>query len=104
MGSSVFYKEFILKRHPENPIIKPRDFPGAGAVCNCGQTMTKSYILAPEELYEQCGRVPNVVFPCGAIADYDKDEIRLYYGAADTCIGLATGSLSGLINACLKGL
>ena len=66
--------------------------------------MTKSYILSPEEPYELCGRVPNVVFPCGAIADYDKDQIRLYYGAADTCIGLATGSLRELIDACLKGL
>lgn len=66
--------------------------------------MTKSHILAPEELYEQCGRVPNTVFPCGAIPDYDKDQIRLYYGASDTYIGLAIGSLSRLIDACLKGL
>lgn len=65
---------------------------------------TRSHILSPCEPYEQCGRVPNVVFPCGAIADYSKDQIRLYYGAADTYIGLATGSLSELVDACLKGL
>ena len=56
------------------------------------------------ERYEQCGIVPNVGFSCGAIADYDKDRIRVYYGGADTCIGLATGSLSELIDACLRGL
>lgn len=65
---------------------------------------TRSQILAPYEPYELMGKVPNVVFTCGAIADYDKDQIRVYYGAADTCICLATGSLSELINACLKGL
>lgn len=66
--------------------------------------MTKSPILAPCEPYEQCGRTPNVVFPCGAIPDYDKNRIRLYYGAADTYVGLASGSLSELIDACLKEL
>ena len=65
---------------------------------------TRSHILAPEENYEQCGKVPNVVFTCGAIADYDKDRIRIYYGAGDTCIGLATGRLSELVDACLKEL
>ncbi len=56
-------------------------------------------ILAPNEKYELEGMVGNVVFACGAIADEEKDEIRIYYGAADTCIGLATGSLSELIEA-----
>ena len=65
---------------------------------------TKSHILAPYESYEQCGIVPNVVFTCGAIPDYDKDQIRIYYGGADTCIGLATCSLSKLVDACLKEL
>ncbi|MCK4308193.1 glycoside hydrolase family 130 protein [candidate division WOR-3 bacterium] len=65
---------------------------------------TRSHILAPYEQYEQCGKVPNVVFTCGAISDYDKDQIRVYYGGADTCIGLATGSLSELVDACLRGL
>jgi predicted GH43/DUF377 family glycosyl hydrolase len=65
---------------------------------------TRSHILAPYEPYEQCGRVPNTVFTCGAIPDYDQDRIRVYYGAADTSVGLATGSLSELIDACLKML
>ena len=64
----------------------------------------RSPVLAPCEPYEQCGMVPNVVFSCGAIPDYDRDEIRVYYGCADTCIGLATGSLSELMDACLREL
>ena len=185
----MFYEEFILKRHPENPIIGPKDFPGAEAIMNPGQTIydgktillvsiiyrsgyyrgkegaathvaestdgvhfkintepflqgidtrvtkledtyyiihpvgdnpayptgdywgtfaalgkTKSHILAPYEPYELSGIVPNVVFTCGAIPDYDKDQIRVYYGCADTCIGLAIGSLSELVDACKKFL
>ncbi|MEI8245242.1 MAG: hypothetical protein WCI51_05390 [Lentisphaerota bacterium] len=46
----------------------------------------------------------NVVFPCGAIAGYDKDKLRLYYGAADTRICLATDSLSETVNACLGNI
>jgi len=61
---------------------------------------TRSAILAPDEPYEFNGIVPNVVFPCGAIGDVKKDEIRIYYGCADTCVGLATGSLSGLVRLC----
>ena len=65
-----------------------------------GKTM--SYLLAPDEDYETRGRVDNVVFPCGALADPEKDELRLYYGAADTSICLATGSLLAVLEACQK--
>lgn len=65
---------------------------------------TNSYILGPEEDYERHGNCDNTVFPCGAIADYDKDQIRLYYGSCDNYISLATGSLSELVDACIKGL
>ena len=61
---------------------------------------TTSFLLTPEEPYETNGLVDNVVFPCGAIADERGDELHLYYGAADTCICLATGSLSAVIEAC----
>ena len=63
-----------------------------------------SYLLGPEQDYETRGNVDNVVFPCGAIADYDKDELRLYYGAADTRICLATGSLGEVVQACVEEL
>ena len=65
---------------------------------------TYSTLLTPETDYETRGRVDNVVFPCGAIADYAKDEIRLYYGGADTRVCLATGSLSATIKACMENL
>ncbi|HSB86900.1 MAG TPA: hypothetical protein VLD86_11345 [Ilumatobacteraceae bacterium] len=55
------------------------------------------WVLAPVASYERIGDVPNVVFPCGAIHDEATDEIRVYYGAADTSIGLATGKLSDIL-------
>ena len=64
---------------------------------------TEEYILTPDKTYEFQGNIPNVVFSCGAIADYEEDRLRIYYGAADTCIGLATGSLSYIVDACLGG-
>ena len=63
-----------------------------------------SYILCPDADYEFMGRVPNVVFACGAIADFEQDRLRVYYGGADTCIALATGSISEIIDICKKGL
>lgn len=65
---------------------------------------TNSYLLAPEMEYERHGNCDNCVFPCGAIADYEKDELRLYYGAADTRICLATASLSEVVQACIDGI
>ncbi len=45
-------------------------------------------ILEPEKNYELRGRVPNVVFTCGAI---EKDDVYyVYYGGADTVICVAT--------------
>ena len=58
---------------------------------------TEDWILAPAEPYEVIGNVHHVVFICGCIPDYDEDRLRVYYGAADTCIGLATCKLSELI-------
>ena len=63
---------------------------------------TSSYLLGPEKDYETRGNCDNTVFPCGAIADYGKDELRLYYGACDSCICLAAGSLSEIVEACLS--
>ncbi len=64
--------------------------------------VTPHPLLEPEEDYEARGYCYNCVFPCGAIADDKNDLLRLYYGAADTRIGLATASLSGVIQACLN--
>ena len=55
------------------------------------------WIFGPEEPYEQHGDVGYVVFPCGATVAPDGDTIHLYYGAADTSIGLATGSVRAML-------
>lgn len=63
-------------------------------------------ILEPRELYELTGQVPNVVFPSGWIVEqYDSEgfarpesPVRVYYGAADTCVGLATSTIQELID------
>jgi predicted GH43/DUF377 family glycosyl hydrolase len=55
------------------------------------------WIFAPEEPYERQGDVSDVVFPCGWILDKDTGAIRIYYGCADTCIGLAHASVSELL-------
>ncbi|MHC1738885.1 MAG: glycosidase [Ignavibacteriaceae bacterium] len=55
------------------------------------------WIFAPEEHYEQRGDVGNVVFPCGHTIGADGDSIKIYYGSADTCIALATGSIREML-------
>ncbi len=55
------------------------------------------WVFGPVEPYEMNGDVGNVVFPCGYTIAPDGDTINLYYGAADTSIGLATGSLRVLL-------
>jgi len=62
-----------------------------------------SWILTPERDYEFNGNVPNVVFACAAIPDFNQDELKVYYGAADTYMCLATGSIAEIIDACKKG-
>ena len=65
-------------------------------------------VLEPRESYELVGQVPNVVFPTGLLVD-DPDEsgfagpdalAHVYYGAADTCVGLASAPVGALIEAC----
>jgi predicted GH43/DUF377 family glycosyl hydrolase len=64
---------------------------------------TQSPILMPEADYERCGLVPNTVFSAGHVRWPGADELFVYYGAADTCVCLATGSVPELVDACLKG-
>ncbi len=58
-----------------------------------------SWVLAPLAPYERQGDVPNTVFPCGLVHDAASDEVRLYYGAADTSICVATARLDDLLDA-----
>ncbi|MBQ6419690.1 MAG: glycoside hydrolase family 130 protein [Clostridia bacterium] len=48
-----------------------------------------AFLLAPHEQYELVGDVPNVVFPCAALTDAETGRIAIYYGGADTVVGLA---------------
>ncbi len=48
-----------------------------------------NYILTPEEWYEERGFVPNVCFPCATIHDSETGRIALYYGCADSYVGVA---------------
>ena len=56
-----------------------------------------SWIFGPEAPYERVGDVANVAFPCGYTIDADGDGMNLYYGAADSTMALATGSIKALL-------
>ena len=58
---------------------------------------TRPYLLNPRMLYECVGDVPNVVFPCAALADAATGRLALYYGCADTVTGLAFAQIDELI-------
>ena len=62
--------------------------------------MSKKMLLAPEAPYEtKNGYRNDVVFPTGMILE-DTGEVKIYYGAADTSICLATANLEDLIRLC----
>jgi len=73
LGISVLDKE-----NPENVLYRSRE-----------------PILEPSEDYERFGLVPNVVFSCGSLRR--KDELLIYYGCADSVIGVATFNLKKII-------
>jgi predicted GH43/DUF377 family glycosyl hydrolase len=58
---------------------------------------SNEWIFGPEEPYERRGDVDNVIFPCGYTIAPDGDTLHLYYGAADSSIALATGSVRALL-------
>ena len=49
----------------------------------------ENFLLTPEEWYEERGFVPNVAFPCATLQDAETGRIAIYYGCADTYVGLA---------------
>lgn len=57
-----------------------------------------SWVFGPETASERFGDVGNVVFPCGYTLGPDGDTVNLYYGAADTCICLARGSVRRMLD------
>ncbi len=68
---------------------------------------SRGNILEPRECYELAGQVPNVVFPSGMVVDELDAEgyalasspVRVYYGAADTAVGLAVTTIGELLDA-----
>ena len=58
----------------------------------------RPYILNPRTYYECVGDVPNVVFPCATLADAASGRIAIYYGCADTSVGLAFTTIDDLVD------
>jgi predicted GH43/DUF377 family glycosyl hydrolase len=56
------------------------------------------WVFGPNAPYERVGDVGDVVFPCGVVHEQAADQLRLYYGAADTSIALATAAVSELLD------
>jgi len=55
------------------------------------------WIFGPEAPYETAGDVANVTFPCGYTVGADGDSLNVYYGAADSSVALATGSIRAML-------
>ena len=55
------------------------------------------WVFGPEASYECLGDVGYVAFPCGVTVGDDGDTLNVYYGAADTSIALATGSIKQML-------
>lgn len=60
------------------------------------------YLLSPQIPYEQVGDVPNVVFPTAALHEANTGRIAIYYGCADTVIGLCFCHREEIIGALLS--
>ncbi len=68
-------------------------------------------ILEPREIWEMAGQVPNVTFPSGMIVEnFDAEgfalpesEVKIYYGAADTAVGLILTTIRELLEASMEG-
>ncbi len=69
-------------------------------------------ILEPREIWELAGQVPNVCFPSGWVVEGIDDEgfakpeseVKIYYGAADTVVGLCVTTISELLDAAKEPL
>lgn len=55
------------------------------------------WVFGPTASYEREGDVDDVVFPSGWVLDEKTGLLKMYYGAADSCIAMATASLGDLL-------
>jgi len=63
-------------------------------------SMSTKPLIVPEADYEtKDGYRNNVIFPTGLILE-DDGEVKIYYGAADTSMALATARLDDLLELC----
>lgn len=62
----------------------------------------ENFLLTPEEWYEERGFVNNVVFPCATLTDSDTGRIAIYYGAADSYVGLAFTTVDEVVSYIIK--
>ncbi len=58
---------------------------------------SRRYLLAPTEDYERYGDVPNVIFPIATLLDEKTGRLALYYGCADTSVGVAYAQLDEVV-------
>ncbi len=63
---------------------------------------TTDPIFEPEEPYEKIGVINNVVFPCGMAIK--NGLLYIYYGGADTVVGVATIKLDIILKALTRNL
>ena len=62
--------------------------------------MSKAPLIAPEAPYEIAGGLrDHVIFPTGAVLD-DDGQVKIYYGAGDAVMCLATAGLDQLLALC----
>ena len=59
------------------------------------------WILEPEDTWERVGFVPNVVFCCSAVPEED-DNVKIYWGGADTVMYVGTANIHELVKYCLE--
>ncbi len=57
-------------------------------------TRSDEWVFGPRAAYELAGDVARVVFPCGWVLDPERDQLLLYYGAADTSVAVASAQFS----------
>jgi beta-1,2-mannobiose phosphorylase / 1,2-beta-oligomannan phosphorylase len=90
----------LIYSHIQNYFSPPAVFGIEAALLNMNNPTevlgrTKKPLLIPREEYERYGRVPNIVFPTGAVIK--GKELQMYYGATDTVTGKASIDLDQLI-------
>ncbi len=65
--------------------------------------ISKQPLIAPKASYEIAGGFrDHVIFPTGAILE-DSGEVKIYYGAGDAVMALATASVDELLALCSAG-